>query len=56
MGKLEIKRGLIQVGNSRGIIIPSVFLEALGLVNGDEFLMSVSNGKIVIERVEDVDT
>jgi antitoxin MazE len=42
-----VKGRIIKIGNSRGIRIPKVWLEQLGL--NDEFLMTVEPDKLIIQ-------
>ncbi len=46
-----IKR-LIQIGNSRGIVIPSAMLKELGIKYHDELSVEVRFKKIVIRKVK----
>ena len=52
MKELRIKRGLIQIGNSKGIIIPNDFLEALTLTNSDQLYITINNKKMIVEKVK----
>ena len=51
MKELRIKRDLIQIGGSKGIIIPMDFIEGLKITDNDQLYLTLMNGKIVVERV-----
>ena len=46
-----IRAPIVRIGNSRGIRIPKVWLEQLGL--GDEVEMAVERNRLVIRRARD---
>lgn len=53
MKELRIVREFTQIGNSKGFIIPSDFLEYLNWGGSDVFYIEIIDGKIIIEKIVD---
>lgn len=50
---LEMKTKIRTIGNSSGIIISKKILEELNIEQKDELHLSVKNGKILIQKIEE---
>lgn len=51
--ELRIKKELISIGPSKGVVIPSVWLEDIKWKDGDVFYLELHNGKIIMYKVKD---
>ena len=49
---MKLQEKIIRVGNSKCVLIPSKVIKSLGLELGDEVLLDVVKGKIVIEKMK----
>jgi antitoxin MazE len=49
---VAIKTRLIKIGNSRGVRIPKVLVEELGLGEGAEIEMEAQGGQLVIRPIQ----
>jgi len=52
MKMLRVKKGIVQIGNSKGIIIPNDFMETLNLKDNSEIYLTIKNGRLIIENAD----
>lgn len=48
----QIERKVTKIGNSIGITLPSELLKRVGLAQGDDVQVEVKNGKIILQKKE----
>lgn len=46
----RIERRITQVGNSLGLTVPTEMLEQLGVKKGDEVIVEMQNGQLLIQK------
>lgn len=52
---LKVRRPLFHMGGSKAMIIPAVWLEAIGFKEGDELYVYLRGQAIMIEAIKDVE-
>ena len=52
MKLLRVRKGLVQIGNSKAIILPTDFLQSMKVNDNDLFYITLKNGRIIIEKVD----